>query len=155
LLAELHWQPKRGAAGPSHIFCKSEENAMDRSITGGLALVAGIGIGAAAVQVLHAQAQPPAYHIAEITVTNDEGYNKDFVPPIVKSMQDLGGKFIARGGKTISVLGSPPAPRVVLIQFDSLDKAQAWVNSPGYKAAQQLGDKYATFRAYQVEGSSP
>jgi uncharacterized protein (DUF1330 family) len=77
------------------------------------------------------------------------------VPPVVKSIQDAGGKFIVRGGKTISVVGSPPAPRVVIIQFDSLDKAQAWLNSPAYKAAQSIGEKYATFRGYQVEGVAP
>jgi uncharacterized protein (DUF1330 family) len=115
----------------------------------------GAGLGAAAVQGLHAQAKPPALNIAEITVTNDEGYNKEYVPPIVRSIQDSGGKFIARGGKTISVVGAAPAPRIVVIQFDSLDKAQAWVNSPAYKAAQAIGDKYATFRGYQVEGVSP
>jgi uncharacterized protein (DUF1330 family) len=139
----------------SYIFCKSEENVMDRYITATLVLIAGAGIGAAAVQVLHAQVRSPAYNIAEITVTNDEGYNKEYVPPIVKSIQESGGKFIVRGGKAISVLGLPSAPRVVIIQFDSLDKAQAWVNSPAYKAAQSIGEKYATFRACQVEGISP
>jgi uncharacterized protein (DUF1330 family) len=134
---------------------QSEENIMKRLITLGLTLVAGIGIGAATVHVLHAQARPPAYNVAEITVTNEEGYNKEYVPPVVKSIQDAGGKFIVRGGKTISVVGSPPAPRVVIIQFDSLDKAQAWLNSPAYKAAQSIGEKYATFRGYQVEGVAP
>ena len=43
---------------------------MKHVITVGLSLAAGIGIGAAAVQVLHAQARPPAYNVAEITVTN-------------------------------------------------------------------------------------
>jgi uncharacterized protein (DUF1330 family) len=128
---------------------------MNRSITIALAMLTGVGLGAVVVQGLHAQAKPPAFHIAEITVTNDEGYNKEYVPPVVKSIQDGGGKFVVRGGKTVSVAGSPPAPRVVVIQFDSLDKAQAWVNSPSYKAAQSIGEKHAAFRLYQVEGISP
>jgi len=33
-----------------------------------------------------------------------------------------------------------------------MDKAQAWWNSPAQKAAQAIGDKYATFRSYIVEG---
>jgi uncharacterized protein (DUF1330 family) len=128
---------------------------MNRNVTTSLAMLIGAGIGAAAVQALHAQAKPPAYNIAEITVTNNEAYTKEYVPPIVKSIEDAGGKFIARGGKTILVVGTPPAARVTVIQFESLDKAQAWVNSPAYKAAQAIGDKYATFRAYQIEGVSP
>jgi len=121
----------------------------------GMTLFAGIAIGAGVTEALQAQAKPPAFNIAEITVTNEEGYNKEYVPPIVKSIQEFGGKFIVRAGKTISVYGAPPAPRVVVIQFESLDKAQAWANSPSNKAAQTIGDKYATFRAYQVEGLSP
>ena len=128
---------------------------MNRYITPALTLAAGIGIGAVAVQVIYAQATAPAYNVAEIAVTNEEGYNKEFVPPILKSIQESGGKFIVRGGKTIAALGTPPPPRVVIIQFESLAKAQAWLNSPGYKAAQPIGEKYATFRAYQVEGVSP
>ena len=73
----------------------------------------------------------------------------------MKTIQDAGGKFIVRGGKTISIGGTPPAPRITVIQFESLDKAQAWVNSSAYKAAQAIGEKYATFRGYQVEGVAP
>jgi uncharacterized protein (DUF1330 family) len=128
---------------------------MKRYIALALATLTGAALGAAAIQGLHAQAKPPAFNIAEITITNDEAYTKEYVPPILKSIQDSGGKFIVRGGKTASVVGTPPAPRITVIQFESLDKAQAWINSPAYKAAQAIGDKYATFRAYQVEGVVP
>jgi uncharacterized protein (DUF1330 family) len=74
---------------------------------------------------------------------------------VAKSIQESGGKFIVRGGKTISVAGMAPAARVVIIQFESLDQAQAWTNSSSYKAAQAIGQKYATFRAYQVDGVAP
>ena len=48
--------------------------------TVGLSMLAGIGVGAVAVQTLHAQAKPPIYRIAEIEVTNVEAYTKDFAP---------------------------------------------------------------------------
>jgi uncharacterized protein (DUF1330 family) len=127
---------------------------MNLHITLGLTAVAGAAVGAAAIQSLHAQAKPVAYVVSEITITNQDGYNKDYVPPVVKTIQDGGGKFIARGGKTVSFLGAPPAPRVVVIQFESIDKAQAWFNSSANKDAQTIGDKYATFHSYAVEGVS-
>jgi uncharacterized protein (DUF1330 family) len=137
-------------------FCQSEETTMNRHITLGLALLTGAALGGTAVHGLHAQAKPPAFNIAEITVTNEEGYNKEYLPAVLKLTQDAGGKVIVRGGKTIPVFGSPPpAPRVVVIQFASLDKAQAWANSPATRAAVAIGEKYATFRDYQVEGVSP
>ena len=45
-----------------------------------LALLAGVGIAAVAVQTLHAQATPPIYYIAEVEVTNLEAYTKEYAP---------------------------------------------------------------------------
>jgi uncharacterized protein (DUF1330 family) len=59
-----------------------------------------------------------------------------------------------RGGKTINLQGAAPAPRIIVIQFDNLDKAQAWWNSPAQKSAQAIGDKFGSFRSYLVEGLS-
>ena len=58
------------------------------------------------------------------------------------------------GGPTISYEGTTPAPRVVVIQFESLDKLQALYNS-AYKDAVAIGDKFATQRIFGVEGLSP
>ena len=67
----------------------------------------------------------------------------------------MGGKFIVRGGKTISYEGAAPAPRVIVVQFESLDKLQALYNSASYKDATAVGDKYSTQRIFGVEGASP
>ena len=45
-----------------------------------IALVAGTALGAAAVQGLHAQAKPPGYVVAEIDVSNQEAFTKEYVP---------------------------------------------------------------------------
>jgi uncharacterized protein (DUF1330 family) len=116
-----------------------------------LAVFAVAALGAVVVQGLHAQAKPAGYYVAEITVNDRDSYVKDFVPPATKSLQDAGGKIIILGGRTIATQGSAP-PRVVVFQFDSLDKAEAWWNSPAQKAAQAIGDKYASFRSFLVEG---
>ncbi len=128
---------------------------MNRHVTVGLALVASAALGAAAVQTLHAQAKPPAYNVVEITIKDQDGYNKEYLPPITKAIADAGGKFLVRGGKTISYEGTAPAPRVVVVQFESLDKLQALYNSAAYKDAIAIGDKYATQRIFGVEGVSP
>ena len=120
-----------------------------------LSLMAGIALGAAAVQGLHAQTKPPAYVVAEIDVTNPGSYDKDYVPGAIKAITDGGGKYIVRGGATTSFFGEPPKPRIAIMVFDSMDKAVAAFNSPGYKEAKKEGDKYATFRVYAVEGMAP
>ena len=71
-----------------------------------LASLAGIGVGAVAVQGLHAQTKPPAYVIAEIDVIDQDGYAKEYVPAAMKA---LNPKFLPRGSKTLSFRASRPS----------------------------------------------
>ena len=79
-----------------------------------LAVVAGVAVGSLATELLRAQAKPMGYVIAENVVNDQDAYGKDFAPVIAKTIQDAGGKFLARGGKTVGIHGAPPAPRVVI-----------------------------------------
>ena len=60
-----------------------------------LAMLAGFGLGAVAVQGLHAQAKPPVYYIAEIETSNLDAYMKDYAPLAQKTIRDAGGRIIA------------------------------------------------------------
>src|SRR5215475_9897414 len=89
----------------------SQENRrpnMKRSITVGLAMVAGAALGAAAVEGLHAQAKPPVYQIVEIDVLNQDAYVNDYAPKAQAAIKAAGGKFLAAGGKTTAIEGDPP-----------------------------------------------
>jgi uncharacterized protein (DUF1330 family) len=113
-------------------------------------MLAGAAVGAFAIQALHAQAKPRAFVVAEVDVTNQDGFTKEYVPLAVKALTDSGNKPLARGGKTATIEGAPPK-RVVINSFDSLDQAVAAYNSAAYKEARKIGNKYATFRIYAVE----
>jgi uncharacterized protein (DUF1330 family) len=128
---------------------------MKAKYTVALAMVGSFALGAAAMQGLHDQAKPSGYFIAEVNMSNRDAYTKEFVPLVMKVIKEWGGKYLVGGGRTISLQGTPPGNRVVVIQFESLDKVQAWWDSPARKDSQAIGDKYATFRTYAVEGTSP
>ena len=115
-----------------------------------IALLAGAIIGGAAIQGLHAQAKPRAYVVAEVDVTNQDGFIKEYVPLAVKALTASGNKTVVRGGKTAAIEGTPPK-RIVINSFDSLDQAVAAYNSEAYKEARKIGNKYATFRIYAAE----
>jgi uncharacterized protein (DUF1330 family) len=134
---------------------KSGGSMINRHITIGLAMITSAALGATVVQTLHAQIKPPAYNVVEITIKDQDGYNKEYLPLVTKAIADAGGKFIVRGGKTISYEGAAPAPRVVVVQFENFDKLQALYNSTPYKDAIAVGDKYSTQRIFGVEGVSP
>jgi uncharacterized protein (DUF1330 family) len=120
----------------------------------GLALLIGVGVGAVAVQSLRAQVKPPAYVIAEIDVMNQDGYTKEYLPAGSKAVLAGGAKYLARGAKTAAIKGEPPK-RIVLFSFESFDKAQATFASPAFTEAAAIGEKYAKFRIYAVEGVPP
>jgi len=125
---------------------------MNRYVKGTAILLTGAALGAAAVQTLHAQAKPLAFQIAEVTVRDQDGFNKEFAPLIGKIVTDGGGKFLARGGKTLAVHGAAPEPRIIIVQFDNFEKMQALMDSAAFKQAIAQGDKYATQRVFGVEG---
>ena len=117
-----------------------------------VAILAGIGIGAVAVHTLHAQAKPPVYRIAEIEISNVEAYTKEFAPKAQAALKGAGGRFLAAGQNVTALEGDPPKTRVTIQVWDSLEKMQAAFNSAEYKEARKIGEKYAKFRAYAVDG---
>jgi uncharacterized protein (DUF1330 family) len=117
-----------------------------------IAIGAGAAIGGAAVQGLHAQAKPPVYVVSEITVSNVDAYAKEYAPLAQAAIKKSGGKLVALSSTPTSLEGAPEKSRVTINVFDSLEKAQASRSSPDYKAARAIGDKYATFRAFVVDG---
>jgi len=125
---------------------------MQTQIKVSLVALAGFGCGAAVIQGLHAQAKPVAYVISEIDVTNPEAYAKEYLPLANKALADSGQKRLASGGRTISIAGAPPASRIVVSAFDSLDKAQAAYSSASYLEARKIGDRHARLRIFAVEG---
>ena len=115
-------------------------------------MLTGAVLGAAAVQSLHAQGKPVAYVISEIDVTNPDAYAKEYVPLANKALADSGQKRLASGGKTIALAGQPPASRIVLSVFESMEKAQAAYTSPAYVEARKIGDQHGKLRIFAVEG---
>ncbi len=124
---------------------------MNKHLSRAALLLAGVAIGALSQQALHAQAKPHAYVIGEIDIRDAAGLDKEYVPPAAKAVIDGGGKYLARGDRGVSFYGAPPK-RLAIMQFESVEKAEAAFRSKAYTDAKLLGDKYATFRVYMIEG---
>ena len=118
----------------------------------GLAILAGFGLGIATIQGLGAKDTAPVFLVAEVEVTDLEGYMKEYVPLVQKSLEASGGRVLAAGQNVTPIKGTPPKGRGVIMQWDSLDQIKAWHDSAQYKEDRKIGDKYATFRIFAVEG---
>jgi uncharacterized protein (DUF1330 family) len=115
-----------------------------------LAIVSAIA-GAGLVQTLHAQGKPKAYTIAELDVT-DAAKFKPYVDGTAVIVPQAGGRFIALGGKTFVIGGAPPRSRVAVLEWDSLEQAQAFFDSDAYKKLIPDREAGSNFRAFVVEG---
>lgn len=116
------------------------------------AMLVGFGLGAAAIQSLHAQAKPPVYQISEIEITNPDAFAKEFAPKVGPIIRAYGGRSLAVGQNATAIEGEAPKARVAMLVWDSLERLQAYRNSPEYKEARKIGDKYAHFRTFALEG---
>ena len=117
-----------------------------------IALVAGVALGAAAVQGLHAQAKPKAYTVTELQ-TVDAKAAADFGKRISEAQTKAGGRnFRTGGGKVVGLEGPPPPQRVAITEWDSLEKAEAfWKSKEWTELAPQRDKALKTIRRYAVE----
>jgi uncharacterized protein (DUF1330 family) len=132
-------------------FQRQWENALNTRYPVVVAFLAGLTLGTAAIQILHAESRPPAYVVSEIDVMDNARYNKAYVPLAAKAIVDAGGQYIAHDGMSASLFGVSPK-RIAIIRFESLQQARAAFNSPAYKEAKKTGDQSANFRIYAIEG---
>jgi uncharacterized protein (DUF1330 family) len=130
----------------------NREEMMKTRYTVALAMFAGFALGAVAVQGLHAQAKPPVYSVAEIDIVDQAAYTS-YVPKAQAAIKAAGGKLLAAGGKITTVEGDPPKSRVVIQQWDSLEKFQAYRASAAFKDLLPTREKVAKFRTFVVEGA--
>ena len=92
-----------------------------------------------------------AYVIVEISI-HDPGLYEEYKKLTPASIAEYGGKFIVRGGRTITVEGDWKPQRIVVAEFDSLERAQQWWQSEGYEKAKKIRHASADTRMIIVEG---
>jgi uncharacterized protein (DUF1330 family) len=121
---------------------------MKMKVAGAAILIVGIIIGRAWA----AQDVPKkGYIIAQVDVTNPQNYGEyaKLSPGIIEK---FGGKFLARAGRTVTLEGTPARSRVVIIEYPSFERAQAFFASPEYQQAKKLRDGAANAQFIAIEG---
>ena len=93
----------------------------------------------------------PAYLIAEVEVTDAQRYDayRKLAPPAIAK---YGGRYLARGGETVTLEGSWQPKRLLVVEFPTLARAQEFYRSPEYQAAKEARAGGATMKILAVEG---
>jgi uncharacterized protein (DUF1330 family) len=92
-----------------------------------------------------------AYVLAEVEITNPEGY-KEYTAVVPGTIAQYGGKFLVRGGAATPLEGDWPQVRRVLIEFASKDQALKWFNSPEYEKPMAMRRANSKGRLVILEG---
>jgi uncharacterized protein (DUF1330 family) len=92
------------------------------------------------------------YIIVELEITDPELFAKyrDLVPPII---EQYGGKYIVRGGDTEVIEGDWNPKRIVVLEFESVQRAKEFMNSDEYAPVKQMRFDSANSNALVVEGA--
>jgi uncharacterized protein (DUF1330 family) len=124
-----------------------------RHVAASSALI-GIALGAVAIQGLHAQAKPPAYVVVAIqSITDAAGLRTVAEKAAPGALAAAGGRYLIRTNDVTGFNGTPPK-RFVVIAFDSVERAQAWRDSPAQKEIEAIRLKSTESVSFMVEGTA-
>ena len=93
----------------------------------------------------------PAYVIVEIDITDPVGY-EEYKRQASATVHQYGGKYIVRGGKAEVLEGDWQPKRIVVLEFDSSQRAKEWLNCEEYKEPRKMRHRTAKTNMILVEG---
>jgi len=92
-----------------------------------------------------------AYVIAIVKVTHPERY-AEYVKLTPATVAPYGARFIARGGRAETLEGAIDANRIVILEFESYERAKDWYVSAGYTHARALRQAASVSSLLLVDG---
>lgn len=122
-----------------------------------LALGVGILIGVAGARAIYGQQEKalPGYVISEADAITDIPTVQKYGQGVPETLVPFNHHFIVRGGKPQSLDGGEAPKGVVVIAFDSVEKAREWYDSPAYQAIKPLRQSSTKGRMFIVEAVAP
>jgi uncharacterized protein (DUF1330 family) len=93
-----------------------------------------------------------AYVIVDVSIDDHKEYEeyKKLTPATIAAFN---GKFVVRGGKTLTLEGDWDPERIVVLEFPTVEKAHEWWNSELYAGAKAIRQRTAKTKMIIVEGA--
>jgi uncharacterized protein (DUF1330 family) len=94
----------------------------------------------------------PAYVIVDVSIQDHKEYEeyKKLTPATIAAFN---GKFVVRGGQTLTLEGNWKPERIVVLEFPTIERANEWWNSETYSEAKVIRQRAATTKMIIVEGA--
>jgi uncharacterized protein (DUF1330 family) len=93
-----------------------------------------------------------AYVIADLTITDPQGF-EEYRKMVPATIAQYGGKYVLRGGKMEKLEGDWEPKRLVIIEFESAERAKEWWSCEEYRGAKALRQRTAKTNLIVVEGA--
>ena len=91
------------------------------------------------------------YIIVDVQITDPEAYER-YKAAVPMALAAYGGKFLVRGGRAETLEGSWEPHRLVVLEFESVERAKEWWSSQEYAAPKQLRQSASVTQMIVVEG---
>jgi uncharacterized protein (DUF1330 family) len=93
----------------------------------------------------------PAYIVARVDVRDPE-LLQNYLAATPSIIEKYHGRFIVRGGSTVTLEGPTESRRIVIIEFPELADAEAFYKSPEYSEVRKLRENIAVAEFIAVDG---
>ena len=132
------------------VFGGKWEGIMKTRYTVALSMIAGVALGAAAIQGLHAQAGKKVYLLSQSEIL-DKAAAEEWNTTVRAALIKAGGNLVT-ADKIVAIVGTAPQ-RIGVTEFPSMEKAQAWLDSKERKDLAPKREKAIKFsQLFLVEG---
>jgi uncharacterized protein (DUF1330 family) len=91
------------------------------------------------------------YILVDVEITDPEKY-REYTRVVPQTLSAFGGRFLVRGGKAENLEGDWQPRRVVVLEFESVERAKAWWSSEDYRAPRELRRSASITNMIVVEG---
>ena len=92
-----------------------------------------------------------AYVIVEIEILDPAGY-EEYKKLASATVENYGGKYVVRGGRTEVLEGDWNPKRIVVLKFESVRRAKEWLNCEEYREPRKMRHRTAKTNMVVVEG---
>jgi uncharacterized protein (DUF1330 family) len=92
-----------------------------------------------------------AYVIVDIDIVDPAGY-AGYKRLAGATVEKYGGEYIVRGGAVETLEGDWKPKRIVVLQFDSMERAKEWLNCEEYREPRKMRHRTAKTKMIIVEG---
>ena len=92
-----------------------------------------------------------AYVIVEIDIVDPAGY-EEYKKRVVPLVEEYGGEYIVAGGQIETLEGDWKPKRIVVLEFESVQRAKEWLNCEAYREPRKMRHRTAKTNMILVEG---